>query len=86
MEIKQTNTPPPKLNGQFRKYRCDQVTFIKILPKHPMEQQRETSFTPEKHSKELPWQKSSKTQGCKQPQGCMVNIRVPLRVSLRFNF
>lgn len=54
MEIKQTNTPPPKLNRQFHKYRCDQVAFIKILPKHPMEQQRETSFTPEKRSKELP--------------------------------
>lgn len=55
MEIKQTNTPPPKLNRQFHKYRCDQVTFIKILPKHLMEQHRgKTSFTPEKHSKELP--------------------------------
>lgn len=50
MEMKQTNTPPPKLNGQFRKYRCDQVTFIKILPKHPMEQHREKPALPQKNT------------------------------------
>lgn len=50
MEIKQTNTPPPKLNRQFHKYRCDQVTFIKILPKHLMEQHREKPALPQKNT------------------------------------